>query len=298
MSWTLPDLRGRVAIVTGANSGLGLQIATTLAGAGATVVLACRNQVKGADAVRSIRTAHRAADVSVAPLDLADLSSVRAFATAFAKNHDRLDLLINNAGLMAVDQARTVDGFEMQFGVNHLGHFALTNELLPLLTATPASRVASMSSFGHRAGRIDFENLQATKGYHRWPAYFQSKLANLLFTAALQERLSRLGSTTLAVTAHPGFSRTDLGTEGASLSNRAMKVVVPIFTQSAARGALPMLRAATDPSCQGGEFFGPRFMTAGAPVLEKPSRRARDRDVADRLWTVSAQLTAADHFVH
>ena len=198
---------------------------------------------------------------------------------------------------MAVDEAHTVDGFEMQFGVNHLGHFALTNQLLPLLTATPASRVASMSSFGHRAGRIDFDNLQATKGYHRWPAYFQSKLANLLFTAALQERLSRRGSTTLAVTAHPGFSRTDLGTEGASLSNRAMKVVVPAFTQSAARGALPMLRAATDPSCRGGEFFGPRYMTAGRPVLEKPSRRARDGSVADRLWTVSAQLTGADNFV-
>ncbi len=298
MSWTLPDLHGRTAIVTGANAGLGLQVATALAGAGATVVLACRNQVKGADAVRSIRAAHPAADVSAAPLDLADLSSVRAFGTAFAAEHDRLDLLVNNAGLMAVDEARTVDGFEMQLGVNHLGHFALTNQLLPLLTATPASRVASVSSFGHRAGRIDFDDLQATRRYRRWPAYFQSKLANLLFTAALQERLSGLGSTTLAVTAHPGFSRTDLGTEGASLSNRAMKVVVPMFTQSAARGALPMLRAATDPSCRGGEFFGPRYMTAGPPVLEKPSRRARDREVADRLWTVSAQLTGADHFVH
>ncbi len=295
MTWTLADQHDRLAVVTGANSGLGLQIATHLAAAGAEVILACRNVGKAEDAAAGIRAGQPDAKVAVASLDLADLASVQGFSEQLLADRDRLDLLINNAGLMAVDRGHTVDGFEMQFGVNHLGHFALTNRLLPLMVGTAGSRVATMSSFGHRAGRIHFDDLQSSRRYRRWDAYFQSKLANLLFTAALQRRL-RDGGTTAAVAAHPGFSSTDLGTEGASLSNRAMSTVVPLFTQSATRGAQPMLRAATDPAAAGGEFYGPRFMAAGGPVRETPSRRARNAGDAERLWKVSAELTGVDHF--
>jgi protochlorophyllide reductase len=196
---------------------------------------------------------------------------------------------------MAVDRSRTVDGFETQLGVNHLGHFALTNQLLPLLGQTPGSRVVSMSSLGHRAGRMRFEDLMGERRYGRWSAYFQSKLANLLFTAALQRRLAADGSTTAALTAHPGLSSTDLGNEGTGLTNRVTSTFMPSVAQPAAAGALPMLRAATDPSATGGQFYGPRFLVAGEPVVETPSRRARDGAVAERLWQVSAELTGQDY---
>ena len=291
--WTaadIPDLTGRTAVVTGANAGLGLEIARQLAVHGASVVLACRNLAKAQVAATSIRTTAPGARVSVEQLDLADLSSVASFALSRVEAGDRLDLLINNAGLMAVDESRTVDGFEMQFGVNHLGHFALTARLLPLLLATPGSRVATMSSLGHRRGRLVADDLMFDRrGYHRWNAYFQSKLANLLFTAELQRRLSAAGASTIAVTAHPGVSRTDLGTEGSHLSNRMM-AVVPALTQSAAVGALGMLRAATAPDVVGGQFYGPRFVALGHPVLETPSRRAQSPDDARLLWDLSADL--------
>ena len=296
MTWILPDQRDRLVIVTGANSGLGLQIATQLAAAGAAVVLACRNVRKADDAAARIRAGQPDAKVRVEALDLADLASVRAFGDRTLAERDHLDLLINNAGLMAVDQSRTVDGFEMQLGVNHLGHFALTNRLLPLMVDTRGSRVATMSSFGHRAGRMNFDDLQSRRRYRRWNAYFQSKLANLLFTASLQKRLSDGQNQTIAVAAHPGFSRTDLGFEGAGLSNRAMRVLVPLFTQPVASGVQPLLRAATDPAVVGGQFYGPRFMTAGRPVRETPSRRARNTADAERLWSASAELTGVDHF--
>jgi protochlorophyllide reductase len=211
MSWTVPDQTGRTAVVTGGNAGLGHQVALALARAGASVVLACRSTSRGERAAAEIRSEAAGAEVSVGQLDLADLGSVTAFATQTLTQHDRLDLLLNNAGLMAVDRSRTVDGFETQLGVNHLGHFALTNQLLPLLGQTPGSRVVSMSSLGHRAGRMRFEDLMGERRYGRWSAYFQSKLANLLFTAALQRRLAADGSTTAALTAHPGLSGTDLG---------------------------------------------------------------------------------------
>jgi NAD(P)-dependent dehydrogenase (short-subunit alcohol dehydrogenase family) len=286
MSWTpadIGDLTGRRAVVTGANAGLGLEIARELAAHGAEVVLACRSTARGEAAARRI-----GGRTSVRALDLADLDSVAAFADAFS---GRLDLLVNNAGLMAVDAGRTPQGVETQFGVNHLGHFALTVRLLPLLLATPGSRVASHSSMGHRAARGSADP-RLERPYDRWQAYFHSKLANLLFTAELQRRLAAAGAGTIAVAAHPGGSYTDLGTEGSGLSNRLMRSVVPLLTQPAAVGARPMLRALTDPTARGGEFYGPRFLVRGAtPVVETPSRAARDAGAARRLWTLSEELT-------
>lgn len=285
----MPDLHDKVALVTGANSGLGLEIAKSLAQAGSAVVLACRNVDKANRAADAIRKTGGQGDVSVLRLDLADLSSVAAAASEFVDSGRSLDLLINNAGLMAIDQAKTADGFEMQFGVNHLGHFALTAELLPTLLATPGSRVVTMSSMGHRMGKMNFDHLMHTK-YKRWPPYFQSKLANLLFTAELHRRLQAKRASTIALAAHPGASNTDLGTEGKGISNHVMKVV-PLVTQSAARGAEPALRAATDSSAVGGQFYGPRFLVQGAAVVETPSRRARNAEDAKRLWKISEELT-------
>jgi protochlorophyllide reductase len=294
--WTradIPPQTGRLAVVTGANAGLGHEIALALATAGARVVLACRNPGKADAAAAAIRDAAPHAELEVRTLDLADLSSVRAFAEGLAADHDRLDLLVNNAGLMAVDRSRTADGFETQVGVNHLGHFALTARLLPLLVGVPGARVATMASIGHRAARLDLTDLMyERRRYDRWHPYFQSKLANLLFTAELQRRLRESGSPAIAVAAHPGASATDLGWEGHGLGNRFVQLMAPRFAQTAVEGALPMLRAATDPSVRGGEFYGPRwFMSFGEPVLETPSGPARDPENARRLWDVSAELT-------
>ncbi len=293
MGWTpadIPDLTGRRAVVTGANAGLGLQVAHGLAAHGADVVLACRNAAKAEAAAAEIRTRTPGAAVSVGTLDLSDLDSVAAFA---ATQSGRLDLLVNNAGLMATDEARTAQGVEMQFGVNHLGHFALTARLLPLLLATPGSRVGSMSSMGHRAARGPADP-RLERRYDRWQAYFQSKLANLLFTAELQRRLAEAGASTIAVAAHPGGSNTDLGTEGSGLSNLGLRLM-PFFGQSAEAGARPMLRAMTDPEVRGGEFYGPRFVVVGAtPVRETPSRAARDSAAARRLWEASVELSGLE----
>jgi protochlorophyllide reductase len=293
MGWTpadIPDLTGRRAIVTGANAGLGLQIAHGLAAHGAEVVLACRNSTKAEAAAAEIRAHTPEAHVSVGRLDLADLDSVAAFADA---QSGRLDLLVNNAGLMAIDEARTAQGVEMQFGVNHLGHFALTARLLPLLLATPGSRVGTMSSMGHRGARGQADP-RLEHRYDRWQAYFQSKLANLRFTAELQRRLAAAGASTIAVAAHPGASNTDLGTEGSGLANWGMRYA-PFFTQSAEAGARPMLRALTDPTVRGGEFYGPRFVVLGAtPVRETPTRAARDSAAALRLWETSVELSGLE----
>lgn len=298
MSWTttdIPDQTGHTAVVTGANSGLGLEIATQLAHAGAHVVLACRNQVSAEQAAIGIRgTRTRAGaqpDVVVARLDLADLTSVSALSSTLHADLNHLDLLVADAGLMAVDRSQTADGFETQFGVNHLGHFALTLSLLDLLDAAPAGRVAMMSSMGHRAGRMNFDDLMGEHRYGRWRAYFQSKLANLLTIAELQRRLTAAGARTIAVAAHPGGTRTDLGTEGGGLGNRLTAAVVPFVAQPVSIGALPMLRAATAPDVTGGQFYGPRRIFAGAPTVETPSRRACNVADARRLWDVSTSLT-------
>jgi NAD(P)-dependent dehydrogenase (short-subunit alcohol dehydrogenase family) len=293
MSWTLADvpaLDGRRAVVTGANAGLGLEAARLLAAAGAEVVMACRNVEKAEAAAEQLRTTLPAAKLDVRALDLADLDSVAAFADGFTGD---LDLLVNNAGLMAVDQARTAQGFEMQFGVNHLGHFALTARLLPHLLATAGSRVATMSSMGHRGARGPGDP-RLERRYDRWQAYFHSKLANLLFTAELQRRLAAADAPTIAVAAHPGASNTDLGTEGSGFSNRGLRLL-PSIGQSAERGARPMLRALTDPTVRGGEYYGPRFLAFGStPVLETPTRAARDADAARRLWDLSVEVSGLE----
>ena len=296
MTWTtddIPDQTGRVALVTGANAGLGLEISTRLAEHGASVLMACRSTEKGERAAAQVRAAVPGAQVEVVRLDLADLASVDALAADLDRRLDRLDLLVANAGLMAVDRSRTADGFETQLATNHLGHFALVAATADLLAAAPAARVATMSSVGHRNGRLDFDDLMGEHRYGRWRAYFQSKLANLLFTAELHRRLTAAGARTIAVAAHPGVSRTDLGTEGGGLGNRAL-ASLPFGAQSVEVGALPMLRAATAPDVAGGEFYGPRFLVVGHPVRETPSRRARRAEDAARLWDVSVALTGHD----
>ena len=294
-SWTLadmPDQTGRVAVVTGANSGLGLAIADALAGAGARVVMACRNEEKAAAAAATITAKAPKGSVEVRRLDLADLGSVAAFSDSLLADEGSLDLLANNAGLMALDQGRTAQGFEMQFGVNHLGHFALTARLLPLLTSTPSSRVVTMASFGHRPGRlhVDDPNFERRK-YNRWTAYFQSKLANVLFSSELQRRLAASGAPTISVAAHPGYSHTELGVGDGGFANSVNALAARYVAMSPERGALPFLRAATDPAVTGGTFWGPHLLSYGRPVSETPSKRARNADDARALWELSEELT-------
>ena len=295
----VPPQTGRVAIVTGANSGIGLETARVLARRGARVVLACRNPEKARAAEREVAAAAPDPGAVVAmPLDLADLGSVAAFAEAFRKKHARLDLLVNNAGVMAIPLRRTADGFEMQFGTNHLGHFALTGRLLDLLLATPGARVVTVSSNAHRIGRIDFANLSAERSYHPWRAYGQSKLANLLFTFELQRRLARRGAGVIAVAAHPGYAATRLQEasareSGSRFMERLMKLGNRLLAQDAASGALPSLYAATAPDVRGGDYYGAGswFEMRGHPRKVGTSARARDERTAERLWSVSEELT-------
>ncbi len=292
-SYTVPDQTGRIAIVTGANSGIGLDAARVLAQAGAHVVLACRDTVKGETAAASIRSEAPGADLEVASLDLASLQSVHTFADGYA--HDRLDLLINNAGVMAAPYSKTVDGFELQFGTNHLGHFALTGRLLDRLLTTPAARVVTVSSTAHKFGRIDFDDLQSERSYRRWPAYGQSKLANLLFALELNRRLRARDADVLSVAAHPGYAATNL--QFAATPSRVERlgsiVLNRVVAQSAERGAEPTLYAATA-EIAGGSFVGPDGFQEmrGAPTLVQPTRAARDPETARRLWEVSEQLTS------
>lgn len=282
----IPDLEGRTAVVTGANSGLGLETARLLAAAGARVILACRNQVKGEAAVAQVGPG-----AELVALDLGSLSSIEQAAEEVKGKASRLDILVNNAGLMAIDQARTADGFEMQLGVNHLGHFAFTAHVLPLLLAAPDARVVNVSSVGHRLGAIAFDDLMFDRRrYDRWRAYFQSKLANLLFTSELERRLRLAGSPAKALAAHPGATGTDLGQEGTGLTNVFLRPYERLG-QPVRLGALPVVRAAVDPKAKGGQYFGPQFMFFGYPVLETPSRRARNGDDAKRLWDESEKLT-------
>jgi len=296
--WTtadMPDQTGRLAVVTGANSGIGLIAARELARAGADVVLACRNTGKGADAEREIRVAAPEAKVSVARLDLADLGSVREFASAFAEEHDGLDLLINNAGIMAPPRSTTADGFETQFGTNHLGHFALTGLLLDTLNARPAPRVVTLSSGAHKMGKIRFDDLQSERSYKRWPAYGQSKLANLLFTFELDRRARAAGLALKAVAAHPGYAATNLQSAGTTnpVELLSMKVLNKVVAQSADAGALPTLYAATVADLPGGSYIGPGGPgeMRGHPKLVGSSGAANDVEAAERLWEVSEALT-------
>ncbi len=258
-----------------------------LSAAGARVVMACRDPGRAAQARSTLPHASR---VQVQQMDLASLASVRQFADAL--DADQIDLLVANAGVMAVDQGKTVDGFETHFGVNYLGHFALVQALRPRIEATVGARVVSVSSMAHKRGRINFDDLMGQRRYHRWRAYAQSKLALLLFTAELQQQFVEAGRPCSALAAHPGTVRSHLGRQGSSLFNRLVVVGLPLVGQAAASGALPILRAATDPPVRGGELYGPRWLFRGAPVLEVPALAARDTAVARRLWLVSEDLIA------
>ena len=294
--WTtmnIPDQTGRVAVTTGANTGLGYETAAALADRGAHVVLAVRNLDKGKDAAARITAQSPGADVALQELDLTSLDSVRAAAGQLRSDHDRIDLLINNAGVMYTPKATTKDGFELQFGTNHLGHFALTGLLLDRLLPVAGSRVVTVSSIGHRIrADIHFDDLQWERGYSRVGAYGQAKLANLLFTYELQRRLAPRG-TAIATAAHPGGSNTELMRNMPAPLARAFSVVGALVTQDAAAGALPTLRAATDPAVLGGQYYGPDGFAQmrGYPKLVASSARSHDVDVQRRLWAVSEELT-------
>lgn len=280
-------------MVTGANSGLGYATSVELARHGAEVTMACRNPDRGQDAVARVRAEVSEADVRLGVLDLADLSSVRAFAAAW---QGRLDLLVDNAGVMAVPYGVTADGFERQLGINHLGHFALTGLLLPALQQAPAGRVVVVSSLAHLMGMIHFDDLQSAHRYTRWSAYSQSKLANLLFMRELTRRLSRAGSTTSVAAAHPGLSDTELihgATGGRGLRAVAGRAFSAVAGQPAAEGALPSLYAATMPDVLPGDYFGPAGLgqCRGGPTRVGMNARARDAALGQRLWTVSEELT-------
>jgi len=302
MPWTaddLPDLADRTFIVTGGNSGIGFEAARALAGANARVLLACRSRAKAGEALARMRAEHPGAALEALDLDLASLASVRAFAREFLARGERLDVLLNNAGVMALPACRTADGFEMQLGTNHLGHFALTGLLLERLLETPGARVVNVSSDAHRFGWMDFDdpNWQRRR-YRKWRAYGQSKLANLLFTYALQRRLERAGKSPglLAAACHPGYAATNLQAagprmQGSGFLESAFDVLNRVFAQSAPMGALPSLYAAAHPDVQGGDYIGPDGLLGGHPKKVRSSRRSRDAAAAERLWRLSEDLT-------
>ncbi len=289
----IPDQTGRTAVITGANSGLGLHTATALARRGAHVVLAVRNTSKGQEAARQIAPQGNA---EVRELDLSSLESIRSFATELP--HDRVDVLVNNAGIMMTPPQKTADGFELQFGTNHLGHFALTGLLLERVQRASAGRIVTVSSIEHKPGHIHFDDLQLEQGYAPRKAYQQSKLANAVFGLELDRRLRAADSPTISVLAHPGYSDTNLQSTGPTgLMKRLMSVSNRVVAQSAERGALPTLLAATSPDVKGGEFYGPDGFNEmrGDPTKVDPTARAQDQETGKRLWTVSEELTGVSY---
>ena len=301
-SWTaddIPDLSGKTIVVTGGNSGIGYEAALALARRHAQVVLACRNLDKANAAAAHIVASAPGAVLEVMQLDLSSLASVRAFADAYHKRHSELHVLCNNAGVMALPYRTTADGFEMQFGTNHLGHFALTGLLLDCLLKIDGARVVNVSSTGHRMGRIRFDDLQWKNGYRKWFAYGQSKLANLLFTFEMQRRVDACGAKLLSVACHPGYAATNLQAAGPKMEGSSFKEALiqfgnRFFSQSAAMGALPTLYAAVSPEVHGGDYIGPDGLgeTWGHPVKVGCSAAAKDATVAARLWEISEQLTS------
>ncbi|GGK54880.1 oxidoreductase [Haloarcula sebkhae] len=305
--WTIedmPPLTDRTVVVTGANSGLGLEGSKAFARRGATVVMACRSVERGESAAAEIREAVPNATLDVRECDLADLSNIASFADALRDDYDAVDILCNNAGVMAIPRSETVDGFETQFGVNHLGHFALTGHLLDLLGAADSeSRIVTQSSGAHEMGEIDFDDLQRERSYGKWSAYGQSKLANLLFAYELQRRLGNHGwDDVLSVACHPGYADTDLQFRGpremgSTLRTAAMGVANAVLAQSAEQGALPMLYAATAEDVIGGEYVGPGglFDMRGPPEFQQSNDASRDEETAERLWEVSTDLTGVEY---
>ncbi|MCH9734487.1 MAG: SDR family NAD(P)-dependent oxidoreductase [Actinomycetia bacterium] len=295
-TWTgadVPGQSGRVAVITGANTGIGYEAAEVLAGKGAHVVLAVRNPDKGKQAVSRIKEAHPGARASVQQLDLTSLASVRAAADVLHGLYPQIDLLINNAGVMTTPKASTEDGFELQFGTNHLGHFALTGLLLDNMLAVQGSRVVTISSNAHRGGTINFGDLQSERSYNRMRAYGQAKLANLMFTYELDRRLLARGAQTIAVAAHPGSSNTELARNLPRFVRKPFDFLWSLVAQDPTMGALPTLRAATDPAVKGGQYYGPDGFgeQRGHPTLVQSSDKARDIEVQQRLWSVSEKLT-------
>jgi NAD(P)-dependent dehydrogenase (short-subunit alcohol dehydrogenase family) len=306
--WTaadIPDQSGRVAVVTGANSGIGLVAARELARAGAKVILACRDAGRGGAALADVRGSAAEAATELRQLDLASLTSVREFAQQVSQENQGIDLLINNAGVMAPPRRLTADGFELQFGTNHLGHFALTGLLLGRLLARPEPRVVTVSSGAHRIGRIRFDDLNWERRYERWQAYGQSKLANLLFAYEFQRRAEAGGAPLRSFAVHPGYAATNLqsagpGTGGgllARLNTTMMAIGNRLFAQSDEMGALPTLFAATAPDLPGGSFAGPTGLAGqrGYPALVDSSKGSKDPEVARRLWQVSEELTGVSY---
>jgi NAD(P)-dependent dehydrogenase (short-subunit alcohol dehydrogenase family) len=290
---SIPSQKGRIALITGANAGLGFETTKWFALKDIKVIMACRDLKKGEKAKNKILAKVPNAELEVMELDLASLESIRKFAETFKGNYDRLDLLINNAGIMIPPLMRTKDGFEIQFGVNHLGHFLLTNLLLPLVIKTENSRIVTLSSGAHRSGEIMFDDINWEKSYSKFPAYSQSKLANLMFALDLNEKLQAAGHKTLAVAAHPGVARTSLGRH----VNKILYVLLlPIFyaiTHSAAKGALPTVMAALDPDVKGGDYYGPqgRKEMKGPPGHAIIAPQTLDKEVRNKLWSVSEELT-------
>ena len=285
----IPDLRGRLAIVTGSTSGLGKETARVMASKNARVVLAVRNVEKGARVAQDIKEQSPAADVIVRELDLSDLQSVERFTKAFNNDHDRLDLLINNAGVMVPPYAKTADGFELQFGTNHLGHFVLTGKLLPLLRATEKSRIVVLSSVAHKFGKLDLGDLNWKKRkYNKQRAYGDSKLANLYFALELARKLESNGNNPMVTAAHPGWTSTELQRHSGTVNFLNI-----FFGQNVRMGALPTLRAAFDPDAKPGDYFGPSgfLEMLGYPVKVGPSKRAKDIRIAQKLWDASEKLT-------
>jgi NAD(P)-dependent dehydrogenase (short-subunit alcohol dehydrogenase family) len=290
--WTtanIPDQNGKVVIVTGSSSGIGYEAARVLANKGAETIIAVRNLDKGNDAARKIRSQNAGVIVNVMKLDLADLDSVNRFVEDFRGKFSRLDRLINNAGVMIPPYSKTTDGFELQFGTNHLGHFALTARLITLLQLTQNARIVNVSSSAHRVGRIDFDDLTWEKRtYKPWRAYGDSKIANLYFTYELDRRLKASGSTLIVTAAHPGWTATEL-----QRHTGATQFFNGFFAQDISMGALPTLRAAYDEYSTGGEFYGPRNLMelSGYPVKVDSNKLSKDRSIAARLWSVSQALT-------
>jgi NAD(P)-dependent dehydrogenase (short-subunit alcohol dehydrogenase family) len=298
--WTaeqIPSQAGKTALVTGANSGIGYQAAVELARHGAHVLLGCRNAAKGQAASELLMRKAPGASAEVVSLDMASLVSIREFATAFAARGKALDLLINNAGVMAFPKREvTADGFERQVGTNHLGHFALTGLLIPHLLAAAAPRVVTVASIAHRRGKIDFDNLQSERSYNPRSAYNTSKLANILFALELERKAKAAESKLVSIPVHPGVSRTSIienGMAPTGLKAMIINAVAAVAFQSDAAGALPTLYAATAPEAKGGEYIGPDGFLGikGSPVVETPKPQALDEVVAKRLWTVSEELT-------
>ena len=282
----MTDQSGRFVVITGANSGIGLEATRQLAERGADVLMACRSEAKATAAQQQLGSSR----VSVARLDLADQASIAHFADELSSSGRRIDVLVNNAGVMGLDETRTTDGFEGQFGTNHLGHFALTARLLPLLA--DAGRVVTVSSIAHRQGRVDLDDPHfERRKYNRWEAYSQSKLANLLFALELDRRLKAAGRTQISIGAHPGIASTALGRDGSSFINSLTRRMGWLTFRSSESGSDPLVRGAADRALRGGEYLGPRFLAFGSTVVEKPSSRARDAQLARDLWSLSEQAT-------